>query len=79
MRSNQHFIHPAPTSFADECCATLARLRLYVGALALFAIAGLHVWDQLQFDMAAEPGLTLGFPLAPGLCRQLGRSSRNIS
>ncbi len=43
MQSNHHFIHPAPTSFTDACCATLARLIAYVGALALFAIASLHV------------------------------------
>ena len=55
MQSNQHFIHPALTSFADECCATLARLIVYVGALVLFAIAGLHVWNQLQLDMGADP------------------------
>ena len=63
MRSN-HFIHPALTSFADECCATLARLIAYVGALALFAIAGLHVWGQLQFDMAIDPPGQPGFALA---------------
>jgi hypothetical protein len=57
MQSNRdhRFIHPALTSFADECCATLARLIAYVGALALFAIAGLHFWDQLQLDGAADP------------------------
>jgi hypothetical protein len=41
-------IHPALTSFADECCRTLARLIAYVGALALLAIVGLHLWDQLH-------------------------------
>jgi hypothetical protein len=40
-------IHSALTSFADECCGTLARLVLYVGALALLAIVGLHFWDEL--------------------------------
>jgi hypothetical protein len=55
MRShtNNHFSHS--TGFADECCATLARLIAYVGALALFAIVGLHFWDQLAFDTTAEP------------------------
>jgi hypothetical protein len=74
-RSDHHFTHPALTSFADECCATLARLTLYVGALMLFAIAGLHIWDQLQFDMARRARrparLYPGFPLAPRLCRHL--------
>jgi len=60
-----HFrIHPALTSFADECCATLARLIVYVGSLALFSIAGLHVWDQLRLDTASEPTEQPGFTLA---------------
>jgi hypothetical protein len=52
-RADPHFpnhrvrIHPALTSFADECCGTLARLIVYVGALALLAIVGLHFWDEL--------------------------------
>jgi hypothetical protein len=56
--------HPALTSFADEVCATLARLIAYVGALALFAIVSLHFWDQLQFDAASEPADQPGFTLA---------------
>jgi hypothetical protein len=47
-------IHSALKSFADECCGTLARLFVYVGALALFGIAGIHLWDQLPIDEAAE-------------------------
>jgi|SRR5665213_2278037 len=46
-------IHPALTSFADECFGMLARLIAYVGALALLAIIGIHLWDQLP--LAAEP------------------------
>jgi hypothetical protein len=41
------FEHPMLTSFADECCGTLARLIVYVGSLALLAIVGVHFWDQL--------------------------------
>jgi hypothetical protein len=48
-------IHPAVTSFADEVCATVARLFAYVGVLALFCILGLHAVDKLRTDMAAEP------------------------
>ena len=48
-------IHPALTSFADECCATLARLIAYVGTLALLAIFGIYLWDQLPFLEAIEP------------------------
>jgi hypothetical protein len=40
-------IHPALTSFADECCGTLARLFAYMGVLALMAILGFHLWDLL--------------------------------
>ena len=47
-------IHPALTSFADEVCATLARLFVYVGALALFGILGIHAWDQLRLDLACD-------------------------
>jgi len=62
--AKNHFIHPALTSFADECCATLARLIAYVGALVLFAIVGLYVWDELQFDVIAEPADQPAFALA---------------
>jgi hypothetical protein len=51
-------IHPALNSFADECCGTLARLIAYVGALALFAIAGIHLWDQSPKAAAFEAALT---------------------
>jgi hypothetical protein len=40
-------IHPALTSFADECCGMLARLFAYMGVLALLAILGFHLWDLL--------------------------------
>lgn len=59
-----HFIHPALASFADECSATLARLLAYVGTLALFVIIGVHAWDQLQIDTAADPAEQPGFTLA---------------
>ena len=41
-------IAPGLTNFADEACATVARIFLYVGTLALLAILGIHGWDQLQ-------------------------------
>jgi hypothetical protein len=51
-------IHPALRSFADECCGVLARLVAYVGALALIAIAGVGLWDELPLkgsgDLAAR-------------------------
>jgi hypothetical protein len=43
----QSRIYSALTDFADECCGTVARLLVYVGALALLAIVGIHLWDQL--------------------------------
>ncbi len=67
MQSNPEYhssIHPALTSFADECYGTLARLIAYVGALALFGILALHFWDQLQFDAVFEPADQPGFTLA---------------
>ena len=48
-------IHPALTSFADECFGTLARLIAYVGTLALLGIVGVHLWDQLPDFADAEP------------------------
>jgi hypothetical protein len=57
-------IHPALTSFADECCGMLARLIAYVGTLALLAIVGIHLWDQLPFGEAAEPAAKAGWSVA---------------
>ena len=61
-------IHPALNSFADECCATLACLFVYVGTLALLAIGGLSLWDQLPDAAAMEPSSKAGWSVA-------GRSS----
>jgi hypothetical protein len=57
-------IHPALTSFADECCATLARLIAYVGALALLGMVGVHLWDELPTAAAVEPAAKPGWSLA---------------
>jgi hypothetical protein len=54
FQSHTTRIHPALTSFADEICATLARLFAYVGALALLAIVGIHLWDRLP-DLSLQP------------------------
>jgi hypothetical protein len=48
-------IHPALRSFADECCGVLARLIAYVGALALIAIAGISLWDELPLKGLGDP------------------------
>jgi hypothetical protein len=63
FQSYSTWIHPALTSFADECCATLARLLAYVGALALLAIVGIHLWDQLP-DVTLEPAARIGWGVA---------------
>jgi hypothetical protein len=57
-------IHAALAGFADECCGTLARLIAYVGALALLAMAGLHLWDQSQAGSVAEPSAQTGWAAA---------------
>ena len=57
-------IRPALTSFADEVCATVARLFAYVGVLALFGILGIRAWDQLQVELAAEPAAEAGWSAA---------------
>jgi len=57
-------IHPALTSFADECTATLARLLAYVGTLALVAMLGIHLWDQLPAVESNEPAAKASWSLA---------------
>jgi hypothetical protein len=57
-------IHPALTSFADECCGTLARLLAYVGILALLAIVGIHLWDELPAGLVSEPSAKVGWSVA---------------
>jgi hypothetical protein len=55
--ANSHYtarIHPALTRFAGEARGTLARLIAYLCTLALIAMLGIFVWDQLP---DAEPGL----------------------
>jgi hypothetical protein len=47
-------IHRALRSFADECCGVLARLIAYVGALALIAIVGLSLWDELPLKSLGD-------------------------
>ncbi|MBV9562845.1 MAG: hypothetical protein JOY90_20750 [Bradyrhizobium sp.] len=56
-------IHPALTSFADELCATVARIFLYVGTLALLAIFTIHGWDRLRL-MIAAPAAQIGWSVA---------------
>jgi len=48
-------IHPALNCLADECCRMLAHLVAYVGALALLAIVGIHLWDELPAGDALKP------------------------
>ena len=58
FRADSHYttrIHPALTSFVDEVYGTLARLTAYMMTLVLFAMAGIHLWDQLPDASAMEP------------------------
>jgi hypothetical protein len=67
MQSNLEYhagIHPALTSFADECVATLARLIAYLGGLVLLGITGLHLWDELPAVETAEPAAKPGWSVA---------------
>ena len=56
--ANSHYtarIHPAlATGFAEDIGGTLARLIAYLCTLALIAILGIYLWDQLP---GAEPEL----------------------
>jgi len=63
FQSDSAWIHPALTSFADECCGMLARLFVYVGTLALLAIVGIHLWDQRP-DMSLEPSAPMSWNTA---------------
>jgi hypothetical protein len=60
-------IHPALTSFADEVCATVARLFAYMGTLALIATLGVHFWGELPQLAADElqPGWSLAGRSSP--------------
>ena len=53
LSANQ--ISPALMSFADELCATIARLFAYVGTFALIGMLAIHGWDQLQIALSGEP------------------------
>src|SRR5579864_2600538 len=57
-------IHPLLTNFANEVCATLARLFAYAGTLALLGILGLHGLRQLQMLAASEPDGKPGWAVA---------------
>jgi hypothetical protein len=57
-------IHPVLNSFADEVCATFARLFAYMGTLALLGILAIHGWDQLQDAPADEPSTKPGWATA---------------
>ena len=57
-------IHPKLTNFADEVCATLARLFVYVGVLALFGILGIHGWGQLRIDLTTDAAPPPGWNVA---------------
>lgn len=57
-------IHPSLTGFADEVCATVARLFAYVGVLALFGILGIHAWDEVRIEFAGEAAPKPGWSVA---------------
>src|SRR3954470_13915999 len=57
-------IRPALRSFADECCGVLARLIAYVGTLALIAIGGVGLWDELPLKGSADPAVKSGWSMA---------------
>ena len=57
-------IQPAQTSFADDVCATIARIFAYVGTLALFGIFTVHVWNQYHAIKLAGPAAKAGWSLA---------------
>ena len=65
-------VPPALTSFADEVCATAARLFAYLGSLALAVILTVHFWHQLPEIPGRQIAPKLGWTLA-------GRSQRELA
>ena len=63
-------IQPALTSLADEVVGTMARLIPYVVALALLAIIGISLLDQLPDTSAIEPSGKGGWSEAPCSARE---------
>lgn len=57
-------IHPALNSFADECRGMPVHLAIYLGALALLAIIGAHLWGELPDSAGVEPAAKAGWSLA---------------
>jgi hypothetical protein len=57
-------IYPVLNGLADECCGMLARLVAYVGALALLAIVGIHLWDEIPAGETAEASVKAGWSVA---------------
>jgi hypothetical protein len=57
-------IYPALRSFADECCGVLARLIAYLGALALIAIVGVALWDELPLKGSGDPAAKSAWSIA---------------
>jgi hypothetical protein len=72
-------IRPALTDFADEVCATVARLFAYVGVLMLFGILGLHGLDRLRADLAAAPAPEAGWSIADRSFPAFALSPQDIS
>lgn len=54
----------ALTSFVDEVYATLSRLFAYVAVLALFAVLGTYLWQQLPDATAAAAPAAAGWSAA---------------
>jgi hypothetical protein len=57
-------MHPALHRFADECTGLLARLMAYVGALALIAIVGVSLWDELPLRGPSDPAAKSAWSVA---------------
>lgn len=57
-------IHPLLSNFVDEVCGTVARLCAYVMALALIAIGGIALWQQLPDATAMTPQVRDGWAVA---------------
>jgi hypothetical protein len=56
--------HPALWRFAEECRGVMACLLAYVGILALIAITGTRLWNELPVAEALQPVAKAGWTVA---------------
>ena len=62
--SRPDWVHPALIRFADECSVTFGHLIIYVGTLAVLAIAGVQLWHRLPATIENQPAVAASWAAA---------------